>query len=215
MHMSKPRVLIADDHQILAEGVRGLLEPEFEVVGVVADGRELVTAAKNLKPDVIVADVTMPSLNGIEAAAQLRDHGITAKVVFLTMHRDVAYARRAMEAGAVGFVLKHSVASELVTAIREALRGQTYITPMIAGELLQSYREGDSEMSDSSHRLTMRQREVLQLIAEGRSAKEVAAILKISTRTAEAHKAHILEVLGVRSTAELTQYAIRNGIISV
>jgi DNA-binding NarL/FixJ family response regulator len=207
--------LIADDHQILAEGVRNLLEPEFEVVGVVADGRELITAAKKLAVDVIVADVTMPSLNGIEAAAQLRDAGITAKVVFLTMHRDVAYARRAMEAGASGYVLKHSVSSELVTAIREALRGQTYITPMIAGELFQSYREGDAETSDSSHRLTVRQREVLQLIAEGRSAKEVAAILKISTRTAEAHKAHILEVLGVRSTAELTQYAIRNGIISV
>jgi DNA-binding NarL/FixJ family response regulator len=213
--MSKPRVLIADDHQILAEGVRGLLEPEFEVVGVIADGRELMTAAKKLKADVIVADVTMPSLNGIEAAAQLRDAGITAKVVILTMHRDVAYARRAMEAGAFGFVLKHSVSSELVTAIREALLGQTYITPMIAGELLQSYREGDSETSDSTHRLTVRQREVLQLIAEGRSAKEVAAILKISTRTAEAHKAHILEVLGLRSTAELVQYAIRNGIISV
>jgi DNA-binding NarL/FixJ family response regulator len=213
--VSRPRILIADDHQILAEGVRGLLEPEFEVVGVVADGRELITAAKKLKPDVIVADVTMPSLNGIEAAAQLRDAGITAKVVILTMHHDVAYARRAMDAGAFGFVLKHSVSSELVTAIREALRGQTYITPMIAGELVQSYREGDSETSDASHRLTLRQREVLQLIAEGRSAKEVAAILKISTRTAEAHKAHILEVLGVRSTAELVQYAIRSGIISV
>jgi DNA-binding NarL/FixJ family response regulator len=211
----RPRILIADDHQILAEGVRGLIEPEFEVVGVVADGRELLTAAKKLKPDVIVADVTMPSLNGIEAAAQLRDAGITAKVVILTMHRDVAYARRAMEAGASGFVLKHSVSSELVTAIREALRGQTYVTPMIAGELFQSYREGDSETSDSSHRLTVRQREVLQLIAEGRSAKEIAAILKISTRTAEAHKAHILEVLGLRSTAELVQYAIRSGIISV
>jgi DNA-binding NarL/FixJ family response regulator len=212
--MNRPRILIADDHQILAEGVRSLLEPEFEVVGVVADGRELLSAAKKLKPDVIVADVTMPALNGIEAAAQLRDAGITAKVVMLTMHRDVAYARRALEAGASGFVLKHSVSSELVTAIREALRGQTYITPMIAGELVQSYRDGDSETSES-HRLTARQREVLQLIAEGRSAKEVATILKISTRTAEAHKAHILEVLGVRSTAELVQYAIRSGIISV
>jgi DNA-binding NarL/FixJ family response regulator len=213
--MSKPRVLIADDHQILAEGVRGLLEPEFDVVGVVADGRELLVAAKTLKADVIVADVTMPSLNGIEAAEQLRDAGITAKVVILTMHWDVAYARRAMEAGAAGFVLKHSLSSELVTAIREALRGQTYITPMIAGELFQSYREGDPETNDSSHRLTARQREVLQLIAEGHSAKEVAAILKISTRTAEAHKAHILKGLGLGSTAELVRYAIRNGIISV
>jgi DNA-binding NarL/FixJ family response regulator len=213
--MSKARVLIADDHRILAEGVRGLLEPEFEVVGVVADGRELLTAAKKLKPDVIIADVTMPTLNGIEAAAQLPEAGITAKVVFLTMHRDVAYARRAMEAGASGFVLKHSVSTELVTAIREALRGRTYVTPMIAGELLQSYRGRDSETNDSSHRLTVRQREVLQLIAEGRSAKEIAAVLKISTRTAEVHKARILESLGLQNTAELVQYAIHNGIISV
>jgi len=213
--MSRARVLIADDHQILAEGVRGLLEPEFEVVGVVADGRELIAAATQHRPDVIVADITMPSLNGIEAAAQLRDAGISTRIVFLTMHRDVAYARRAMEAGAAGFVLKHSAATELVNAIREALRGQTYITPMIAGELLRSYREGDSQACDSLHRLTVRQREALQLFAEGRSAKEVAAVLKISTRTAEAHKAHILTTLGLRSTADLVQYAIRNGIIAV
>src|SRR5215470_1941737 len=191
--MSKPRILIADDHQILAEGLRGLLEPEFAVVGVAGDGRELVAAAKRHRPDVIVADVTMPSLNGIEAAAQLRDAGVKAKVVFLTMHRDVAYARRAMEAGAAGFVLKHSVASELVTAVREALQGRTYVTPMIAGELLQSYREGDAGPRDSAQRLTARQREVLQLFAEGRSAKEVAGLLKISVRTAEVHKARIQE----------------------
>src|SRR5258708_1737448 len=118
--MSKPRIVIADDHQILAEGLRGLLETEFEVVAVGGDGRELIAAAKKHRPDVIVADVTMPSLNGIEAAAQLRDLGISAKVVFLTMHRDVAYARRAIEAGAAGYVLKHSAAAELVTAVREA-----------------------------------------------------------------------------------------------
>jgi DNA-binding NarL/FixJ family response regulator len=213
--MSKPRVLLADDHQILAEGLRGLLEPEFEVIGVVADGRELVAAARKQRPDVVVADITMPSLNGIEAAGQLRDMGVKAKVVILTQHRDVAYARRALDAGAAGFVLKQSVSSELVTAIREALRGQTYVTPMIAGELLQSYREGSSRANDPAHQLTARQREALQLFAEGRSAKEVAAVLKISIRTAEAHKAHILEALGLRSTAELVQYAIRNGIISV
>jgi DNA-binding NarL/FixJ family response regulator len=213
--MSKARILIADDHQILAEGLRGLLEPEFEVVGVVADGRELVDAAKKLRPDVIVADVTMPSLSGIDAATQLSAAGVTTKVVFLTMHDDVAYARRAMEAGAAGFVLKHSVASELVTAIRAALRGRTYVTPMIAGELLHSYDRDDSRPRDAAPRLTARQREVLQLIAEGRSAKEVAAALKISTRTAEVHKARILQTLGLRTTAGLVQYAIRNGIISV
>ncbi len=213
--MSKPRILIADDHQILADGLRALLEPEFEVVGVVADGRELVATAQQLRPDAIVADVTMPSLNGIEATAQLRALGVEAKVVVLTMHRDVVYARRAMEAGAVGFVLKHSVASELVTAVREALRGRTYITPMIAGELLQSYREADPLPQDHLHRLTARQREVLQLFAEGRSAKEVASLLKISIRTAEAHKARILEVLGLRTTADLVQYAIRHGLIAM
>src|SRR5947199_3703635 len=115
--MSKPRVLLADDHRILAEGLRGLLEPEFEVVGVVGDGRELVAAARKHRPDVVIADVTMPSLNGIEAAVQLRAVGVEAKVVFLTMHHDVAYARRALDAGAAGFVLKHSAAGELVTAV--------------------------------------------------------------------------------------------------
>ena len=213
--MSKPRILIADDHRILAEGLRSLLEPEFEVVGVAADGRELVAAAEKHQPDVIVADVAMPSLNGIEAAAQLRDMGVKAKVVFLTMHHDVAYARRAMETGAVGFVLKHSAASELVVAVREALQGRTYVTPMIAGELLQSYREAESGPHASARRLTARQREVLQLFAEGRSAKEVAAVLKVSTRTAEFHKARILEALGIHSTADMVQYAIRHGFITV
>ncbi len=213
--MDRARILIADDHQILAEGIRGLLEPEFEVVGVVSNGRELVAAAKTQRPDVIVADISMPSLNGIEAAIQIRDAGLTAKVVFLTMHRDVAYARQAMEAGAAGYVLKHSVSSELVTAIHDALRGQTYISPIIAGELLQSYREGHPGPNESSQQLTARQREVLQLIAEGHSAKQIAAVLKVSVRTAEAHKAHIMEALELRSTAELVQYAIRNGIISI
>ena len=213
--MSPARVVIADDHQILAEGIRSLLEPEFEVVAVVSDGRALVAAAKQYLPDVIVADISMPSLNGIEAASLVRLEGLSAKIVFLTMHRDVAYARRALEAGAVGFVLKHSVSAELVTAIREALQGKTYITPLIAGELLDSYRGGDARSGDSTTRLTVRQREVLQLIAEGLSAKDVAAALKISVRTAEAHKARILEALGLQSTAELVQFAIRSGLISI
>jgi DNA-binding NarL/FixJ family response regulator len=135
--------------------------------------------------------------------------------VFLTMHRDVAYARRALQAGAAGYVLKHSVAAELVTAVRKALQGRTYVTPLIAGELLQSYRAEDTGPCGPAPRLTARQREVLQLVAEGRSAKEVAAALKISVRTAEAHKARILEALQLSTTAQLVQYAIRNGIISV
>lgn len=212
--MTRHRVLIADDHRIFAEGLRGLLEPEFEVVGLVADGKELVEAAVTHRPDVVVADVTMPSLNGIEAAARLRELGVTAPVVILTMHRDVAYARRAMAAGVMGYVLKHAAASELVAAVREAVQGRTYVTPLIAGELLQSYREAGPP-DDPDHQLTARQREVLKLVAEGHSAKEIAAKLGISVRTAEAHKANILEALGLTSTAELVQYAIRRGIISV
>jgi DNA-binding NarL/FixJ family response regulator len=211
--VSRPRVLIADDHRILAEGLRGLLEPEADVVGLVGDGRELVAAAARLLPDVIVADISMPSLNGIEAAAQLRGMGVPSKVVFLTVHREVAYARRAMEAGAAGFVLKHSAASELLTAVTEAVRGRTYVTPLIAGELLRSYRE-EGPSPGGAGRLTPRLREVLQLVAEGRSSKEVAAVLKISVRTAEAHRARIFRALGLETTAELVHYAIRNGLIS-
>ena len=139
--MSRPRVLLADDHQIVAEGLRGLLEPEFELVGIVADGRELVAAARRHRPDVIITDISMPSLNGIDAALQLKEAGVSAKVVFLTMHHDVAYARRALEAGAAGFVLKHAAPAELLTALREALQGRTSVSPRIAGELLESYRE--------------------------------------------------------------------------
>jgi DNA-binding NarL/FixJ family response regulator len=213
--MKKPRVLLADDHRILAEGVRGLLESEFELVGIVSDGRELVEAAKKLRPDVVVADISMPLLNGIDAVAQIREAKVSCCVVFLTMQRDVSYARRAMEAGASGYVLKHSAHDELVKAIREALRGQTYVTPLIAGELLRSYREEGPQPPDAARRLTPRQREVLQLSAEGRSAKEVASLLHISARTAEFHRARVMKALGVRTTAELVQYAIRNGIISV
>jgi DNA-binding NarL/FixJ family response regulator len=210
--MNKPRAILADDHRVLAEGLRGLLEPELDVVAVVADGRELVDAARLHRPDLIIADVSMPSLNGIEAAAQLRGLGVEAKVVILSMHRDVAYVRRALEAGAAGYVLKHSAMSELLTAVREALRGRTFVTPALAEELLQAYSGRGQGLTPP---LTPRQREVLQLFAEGRSAKEVAAALKISTRTAEFHKARIMEALGIQTTADLVQYAIRQGIISV
>jgi DNA-binding NarL/FixJ family response regulator len=213
--MNKPRVLLADDHRILAEGVRGLLEPEFELVGIVTDGRELVEAAIRLRTDAIVTDISMPSLNGIDAIARIRKAGLSCPVVFLTMQRDVAYARRAMEAGASGYVLKHSAPDELLKALRDALSGQTYVTPLIAGELLRSYREEGTRPRDAAPRLTPRQREVLQLSAEGRSTKQVAGLLNISARTAEFHRARVMKVLGVRTAAELVQYAIRNGIISV
>jgi DNA-binding NarL/FixJ family response regulator len=154
--MKKPRVLLADDHRVVAEGLRGLLEPEFDVVGIVADGRELLAAAKTLAPDVVVLDISMPSLNGIDAARQMRAANSQAKVVFLTMHREVTYAARAMEAGASGFVLKHSAPSELVAAVREALKGRTYITPQIAGSLVDSFRRGTPAGAEALDALTPR-----------------------------------------------------------
>jgi DNA-binding NarL/FixJ family response regulator len=213
--MKRPRVLLADDHCVVAEGLRGLLQPHFDVVGIVSDGRELLAAARDLDPDVVVLDISMPSLNGIDAARQLRAAKSRAKVVFLTMHREVAYAARALEAGASGFVLKHSVAAELVTSLQEVLKGGTYITPQIAGDLLGTFRRGTPPAALALDDLTPRQREVLQLVAEGRSAKEIAAALRISRRTAEFHKARLMEALGARTTAELVQYAIRTGISSV
>jgi DNA-binding NarL/FixJ family response regulator len=213
--MKKLRVLLADDHRLVAEGLRSLLEPHFDMVGIVADGRELLSAAAALEPEVVVLDISMPSLNGIEAVRQMRAAGSTAKVVFLTMHREATYAARVLEAGASGFVLKHSAASELITAIQEALKGGTYITPQIASDLLDLFRRGGPTGAERSDELTPRQREVLQLVTEGRSAKEIAAILRISRRTAEFHKARLMEALGVESTAALVQYAIRAGIISV
>jgi DNA-binding NarL/FixJ family response regulator len=213
--MKRPRVLLADDHTVVAEGLRSLLEPRFEVVGIVSDGRNVVAAANKLAPDVVVLDISMPSLNGIEAARQMRAAGSRAKVVFLTMHREAAYAARAVEAGASGFVLKHSATSELLTAIREALKGGTYITPQIAGDLLDSVRHGTPAGAKGLGELTPRQREVLQLVAEGRSSKQIATLLHISRRTAEFHKARLMETLGVHNTAELIQYAIRTGVTSV
>jgi DNA-binding NarL/FixJ family response regulator len=213
--MKRPRVLLADDHRVVAEGLRGLLGPHFDVVGIASDGRELLAAAKTLDPDVIVLDISMPSLNGIEAARQMRSAGSRAKMIFLTMHREALYAARCLEAGASGFVLKHSAAAELVTAIEEVLKGGTYITPQVAGELVGSFRRGGPAGDDALGELTPRQREVLQLVAEGRSCKQIAAVLGISRRTAEFHKARLMETLGLKSTAELVQYAIRTGLSPV
>lgn len=212
--MSRPRVLVADDHRIVAEGLCSLLEPTFELVGIVENGRELVEAAGKLHPDVIVADISMPLLNGIEAARQLKQRGERAKIVLLTMHSDVTYAKRAFDAGASGFVLKNAVSSELITAIEEVLKGHTYITPMIASDLVQAYRNGKPGQPDPARRLTPRQLEVLQLVAEGHSAKEMAAILNISPRTAEFHKYRMMEALEIRTTAGLVKYAVKHGLVS-
>ncbi len=207
--MSKPRVLLADDHRMVAEGLKGLLAEEFDLAGIVEDGRALVKAARELRPDVIVADITMPHLNGIDALAQLKRDNPKVRVVFLTMHRDVAYARRALEAGAAGFVLKHSAAAELVLAVRAALQGRTFVAPELAAEI---FRTGKKE-GDPLAAITPRQREILQLLAAGKSAKEIASALDISARTVEDHKYRLMEELGIENSAELVHFAIKHGLV--
>jgi len=213
--MKKPRVLLADDHKIVIEGLKSLLRDEFEIVGSVEDGRALVEQASTLYPDVIVADISMPQLNGIEAARQIKKIDKNIKIVFLTMHQDATYAANAFEAGASGFVLKHSASSELIRAIREAIKGRTYVTPLIAGDLIYTYQEAGSPEKNLFKKISPRQREVLQLLAEGKSAKEIASILNISTRTVEFHKYRMMEQLNIKTSAELVRYAIKHGIISV
>ena len=213
--MKKPRVILADDHKIVLEGLKSLLGDEFEVVASVSDGRALVEQAAVLHPDVIVADVSMPQLNGIEAARKIKKTDKTIKIVFLTMHLDVTYAEDAFEAGASGFVLKHAAPAELVTAIQEALKGRTYVTPLIAGDLIRTYQEGGSPEKEFLRKTSPREREILQLLAEGKSGKEIAAILNISPRTVEFHKYRMMEKLAIKSNAELVQYAVKHGIISL
>ena len=210
--MKQPRIILADDHRLVAEGLKALLEPEYRLVGIVEDGRALLEAADRLMPDAVVADVSMPLLNGIEAARLLKRKNPGLVVVFLTMHMDAAYAAEAFEAGASGYVLKHSAPSELLTAISCALKGHTYVSPALAEELLDHQNRRGAEAPGGLARLTSRQREVLQLLAEGRSAKEAAAVLGISARTVEFHKYSMMEALGLKSSAELVRFAVEHGV---
>jgi DNA-binding NarL/FixJ family response regulator len=209
--MKRARVLLADDHRIVAQGLVSLLSPEFDLVGVVENGRALLTSAKELRPDVIISDISMPELNGIEALEELKKSDPGVRVVFLTMHHNVAYARQAMDAGALGYVLKHSAAEELILAVRAAVAGQTFVSPAIAGELLQAMRSGNSANEHPIRKLTLRQREILRLLVDGHSAKTIAARLDISPRTVEFHKYSMMETLGVTSNAELIRFALENG----
>ena len=200
---------------MVAEALKSLLAGEFDLVGVVEDGLALVEAAGRLRPDVIVADVTMPRLNGIAALGRLRQEGNEVPVVFLTMHREVSFARRALEAGASGFVLKHAAPFELVQAIRAALEGRTYLPPELAAEVLEFSNPGAERALDPVAEITPRQLQVLRLLAEGRSAKEMASSLSISARTVEFHKRQLIDTLGARNSAELIHFAIRHGIIEL
>ena len=213
--MTRPRVLLADDHRMMAEGLKALLPDEFELVGIVEDGRAMIEAAERLRPDVIIADVTMPNLNGFEALARLRKSHPNIKVVFLTMHQNAAYARRALDAGASGFVVKHSAPEELVQAIHAALTGKTFITPSLTRQVVEQAERGERGENEGGKSLTLRQREILQLLAAGRSAKEIAGDLAISPRTVEFHKYQMMEMNGLRSSAELIHFAIKHGIATI
>jgi DNA-binding NarL/FixJ family response regulator len=208
--MTKPRVLLADDHRMVAEGLKSLLAGEFELAGIVEDGHALVKAARDLSPDVIVADISMPQLNGIEALVPLKRDNPDVRVVFLTMHRDAAYARRALEAGAFGYVLKHSAPAELALAVRAALQGHTFMTPDLAAEV---FRTANEKVADPLAGVTPRQREILQLLAEGKSAKEIATVLDLSARTVEFHKYTLMDALGLENSAELIRFAFRHGLV--
>jgi DNA-binding NarL/FixJ family response regulator len=210
--MSRVRVLLADDHRIVAEGLRRLLENEFDLVDLVEDGAALVDAAQRCEPDVIVTDIGMPVMNGIDAVIELRRTRPNIAVVFLTMHRDPAYLERARAAGGLGYVLKHSAAAELVTAVNEALAGREYVTPA----LLDAIEERSGR--DSPHagaQVTPRQREILQLIANGKLTKQIAAELAISDRTVEFHRLKLRQMLGARTTAELVRVALRFGLVDL
>ena len=211
--MTRSRILLADDHTLMAEALKHLLQSDFDVVGTVSDGRALLEAAENLEPELVVVDIGMPLLNGLDAAEQLKALHPDIKVIFLTQNREPRYAVEAFRRKASGYLLKDSAASELVTAIREALQGRSYVSPLIAKGMLDHAL--NPEPGDPGRReLSSREREVLQLLAEGKSMKEVAAVLDISPRTVEFHKYRVMELLGVKSNAELVQYAIKQGLIA-
>lgn len=209
--MPRPRVLLADDHALLLAAFEKLLADHCDVVGQVSDGRALVDAAERLRPDVIVLDIAMPLLNGLDAGRQIKQKLRDVRLVFLTMNEDPAIAAEAFRAGASGYLLKRSAASELSTALDEVMRGRSYVTPLVTGGMVETLLQGGRGQEPVE--LTPRQREVLQLLAEGRSMKEVATVLNLAPRTVAFHKYEMMKQLGITSTAELIQYAVRQHIV--
>ena len=213
MPTNRARILIADDHTLVAELCRKLLEAEFDVVGTVSNGRAMVRTAGELKPDVIVLDIAMPILNGLDAARQVKEILPAVKIVFLTMNNDIKLAAEAFRCGASGYLLKTCAASELVTAVRETLRGVSYMTRSFRKDEVNFLRHQERKLTEEGEQLTERQREVLQLLAEGKVMKEIGSTLNMSTRTVAFHKYRIMEALGATTNAELVRHAIRNHLI--
>ena len=210
--MKKPRILLADDHSLVLEGFRRILEDQCEVVGTAEDGRALLEVASRLKPNVVLLDISMPLLNGIDATRHLKKIMPDIKVIFVTMHADPAYLNEAFKAGASGYLLKRSAGTELIQAIQSVLGGNFYVTPLLTKGLVNSVISEAPTPPTRQSILTPRQREVLQLVAEGKAVKEIAQLLNISPKTVEFHKAQIMEQLDLRTTAELTKYAMAHGL---
>ncbi len=209
--MRRARILLADDHTLTLEGIRSVVEPHHEIAGMVTDGRALVDAAPRLKPDLILLDITMPLLNGIDAAVQIKKMLPDVKLLFVTMHVNPAYLEAALNAGATGYVLKSAAREELLDAIESVLNGRIYVSPSLSSEHLERFR--DPAQAAATLRLSAREREILQLIAEGRAAKEIAFRLSVSVKTVAFHRDNIKRKLGLRTTAELTKHAIEQGLV--
>ena len=212
--MSRPRVLLVDDHILVLDGFRKLLEDRCEIVGVAEDGRTLLRMAQELQPDIVTLDISMPHLNGIDAARKLKKTLPLTQLIFVTMHADPAYVNEAFKAGASGYLLKRSAGSELFQAIQSVMDGQCYVTPLVAKGLVQSVIAGERPAVLKDKSLTMRQREVLQLVAEGMTVKEIALTLNLSPKTVEFHKSQIMTQLDLHTTAELTKYALLHGLLA-
>ncbi len=216
VHARKKRVLIADDHTLLAEGIARFLSADYEVVGVVSDGRQLVTEGTRLRPDLIVLDISMPLLNGIEAARQLRKAVPATKLIFVTQQIELQYLRAAFHAGGMGYVAKQSASDELLEAVRSVLNGGTYITRSLQEKVdFAPVSELRRDEAGDASGLTTRQREVLQMVAEGKTSREIAAVLRISAKTVEFHKKSLMDQTGLRTAVELTRYAIATGVVSL
>jgi len=210
---AKLRVLLGDDHALILDGLRAALQQQYEIVGLAKDGRTLVEAAERLKPDLVILDISMPLLNGFEAAKQIKKNLPATKLIFLSQHLNPAYLKQALRLGAAGYVLKSGATEELQQAIGIVLRGKTYITPAFGEEVISRLWNREGELNEETEGLTDRQREILQLIIEGRGNKEIADIIHVSVKTVEFHRARIMAKMGVKSVAELTKAALQQGLI--